>query len=219
MLLFTEHIDEPLQLVSEAVGGQKKLHLEGIFMQADIRNRNKRVYPKTVLEEAVSAYNSGYVAKGRAVGELNHPDGPRVNLDKVSHLITKLEWSGSNVMGKAMILENMPMGLMAKNLIEGGVQLGVSSRGVGNMDKSSGSMTKFIATAVDIVHDPSAPETFVNGVMEGVDYIITEDGAIAENQHRVIEDIKRTIHKTPRRIIKETQEKLFEEYIRSLTIK
>lgn len=219
MLLFTEHVEESLQLITEAAeNGKKKLYLEGIFMQADIRNRNRRVYPKAILEDAVSTYTSNYVAKGRAVGELNHPDGPRVNLDKVSHLITELNWVDSDVHGKALILENMPMGLMAKNLIEGGVQLGVSSRGVGDMDKAKGIMKKFIATAVDIVHDPSAPQTFVNGVMEGVNYIVQDDGTISERQEKLIEEIQQTIHKTPKRLIKETQSKLFEEYINSLTI-
>jgi hypothetical protein len=112
----------------------------------------------------------------------------------------------------------MPSGLLAKNLIEGGVQLGVSSRGVGDMNKSTGVMNKFIATAVDIVHDPSAPETFVNGVMEGVDYVVKDDGTIGIRQEELLEDIRQTIHKTPKRRIKETQVKLFEQYIQSLTI-
>tara|TARA_R110000764_G_scaffold75260_3_gene151979 strand:+ start:610 stop:1266 length:657 start_codon:yes stop_codon:yes gene_type:complete len=213
MLLYTENIETPLTAVTEDVDGVPQMYLEGIFMQADIKNRNNRVYPLQVLQEAVSLYDTNYVSKNRAVGELNHPTGPRVNLDKVSHMITSLMWEGTNVRGKALILDKMPMGLMARNLMEGGVQLGVSSRGVGDIDKSTGAMRKFIATAVDIVHDPSAPDTFINGVMEGVEYEV-EGGNIVQAQ--LIEHIKKTMHNAPARLIKETQTACFEHYMASL---
>ena len=174
MKLITEHLDEPLIYMTEANDkGEKSAIIEGIFMQAEGKNRNGRIYPKAILEKAVDKYVTDQVSKGRAVGELNHPDGPTVNLDKVSHRITELKWDGNNVMGKALIL-NTPMGQIVKGLMEGGVQLGVSSRGMGSLVRRNGvNMVgeDFILATVDIVQDPSAPEAFVNGIMEGVDWI------------------------------------------------
>ena len=138
MKLITEHLDEPLIYMTEANDkGEKSAIIEGIFMQAEGKNRNGRIYPKAILEKAVDKYVTDQVSKGRAVGELNHPDGPTVNLDKVSHRITELKWDGNNVMGKALIL-NTPMGQIVKGLMEGGVQLGVSSRGMGSLVRRNG---------------------------------------------------------------------------------
>ena len=173
MKLITEHLDTKLEYMTEATAnGEKTAVIEGIFMQAEGKNRNGRIYPKAVLEKAVAKYTAEQVSKGRAVGELNHPEGPTVNLDKVSHRITELNWNGNNVMGKALIL-NTPMGQIVKGLMEGGVQLGVSSRGMGSLVRRNGANMvgeDFILATIDIVQDPSAPEAFVNGIMEGVDW-------------------------------------------------
>ena len=170
----TEHLDTQLEYMTEANdNGEKTAVIEGIFMQAEGKNRNGRIYPKAVLEKAVAKYTAEQVSNGRAVGELNHPEGPTVNLDKVSHRITELNWDGNNVMGKALIL-NTPMGQIVKGLMEGGVQLGVSSRGMGSLVQRNGVNmvgNDFILSTVDIVQDPSAPEAFVNGIMEGVDWV------------------------------------------------
>ena len=141
-------------------------------MQADQKNRNGRVYPMDTMKSAVDKYMTEQVSKGRAVGELNHPEGPTINLDKVSHKITDLRWEGNNVVGKALILDT-PMGQIVKGLMEGGVQLGVSSRGMGSLANKNGVNVvnnDFVLATVDIVQDPSAPEAFVNGIMEGVDW-------------------------------------------------
>ena len=174
MKLMTEHLDTQLEYMTEANdNGEKTAIIEGIFMQAEGKNRNGRIYPKAVLEKAVAKYTAEQVSKGRAVGELNHQEGPTVNLDKVSHRITELNWDGNNVMGKALIL-NTPMGQIVKGLMEGGVQLGVSSRGMGSLVQRNGVNmvgNDFILSTVDIVQDPSAPEAFVNGIMDGVDWV------------------------------------------------
>ena len=175
MKLVTEFNDAGLQYITEAAeGGVKKVRLEGVFMQAEKPNRNKRRYPLPVLKPAVEKYINEQVKTGRAVGELNHPDGPTVNLDKVSHRITELKWDGNNVVGKALILDT-PMGKIVKGLIEGGVQLGVSTRGMGSLQEGRDGIMEvkndFILSTVDIVQDPSAPDAFVNGIMEGVEWV------------------------------------------------
>lgn len=173
MKLITEEI-ESVKVITEQKGGKKSLYIEGIFLQADIKNRNGRMYPMETLSREVGRYNESYVKKGRALGELGHPDGPTVNLDRVSHMITSLKSEGNNFVGKAKILET-PMGKIASSLIESGVQLGVSSRGVGSLIEKNGvrmvSDDFMLATAADIVADPSAPDAFVNGIMEGVEWI------------------------------------------------
>ena len=170
MKLITEHIED-VQVITEAKNdGSKKYIIEGIFMQANKHNRNGRMYPREILESAVNKYVTEQVSKGRAVGELNHPEGPTINLDKVSHKITELSWDGNNVVGKATILDT-PMGLIVQGLLDGEVQVGVSSRGMGSLANKGGVNVvnnDFMLNAVDIVQDPSAPEAFVNGVMEGV---------------------------------------------------
>jgi len=174
MKLITEHNDVELNYITEEKNGKKSLVIEGVFMQAEQKNRNGRIYPKQILENAVNKYNSEQVTKGRAVGELNHPEGPTINLDKVSHKITELNWNGNNVVGKATVL-NTPMGQIVQGLMEGGVQLAVSSRGMGSLETKGGTnyvKSDFMLNAIDVVQDPSAPNAFVNGVMEGVEWIL-----------------------------------------------
>jgi len=173
MKLITEYVENDLNYLTEEKDGKKQYVIEGIFMQAESKNRNGRIYPKAVMEAAVDRYMTEQVSKGRAVGELNHPEGPTINLDKVSHKITELRWEGNNVVGKAQILDT-PMGQIVKGLMEGGVQLGVSSRGMGSLVQKGGVSVvnkDFQLATVDIVQDPSAPEAFVNGIMEGVEWI------------------------------------------------
>ena len=173
MKLITEYTQNQLSYsIEEAKGGKKNTFLEGVFMQAENKNKNGRIYTREVLTTAVDRFVNEQVITGRAVGELNHPDGPSINLDKVSHRITELKWDGNNVMGKALILDT-PMGQIVKGLVEGGVQLGVSSRGMGSLEMKNGSnyvADDFMLNTVDIVQDPSAPNAYVNGIMEGVSY-------------------------------------------------
>ena len=173
MKLITEQIED-VKLVTEGTGDDKKLYIEGVFLQSELKNRNGRMYPFSVLEKEVSRYNEEYVKNKRALGELGHPDGPTVNLDRVSHRITSLKAEGNNFIGKAQILDT-PMGKIAKSLLGEGVQLGVSSRGMGSIDKREDCnvvMDDFmLATAADIVADPSAPDAFVNGIMEGKEWV------------------------------------------------
>ena len=183
-------------------------------MQAEGKNRNGRIYPKAVLEKAVAKYTAEQVSKGRAVGELNHPEGPTVNLDKVSHRITELKWDGDNVMGKALIL-NTPMGQIVKGLMEGGVQLGVSSRGMGSLvRKGDVNMVgkDFILSTVDIVQDPSAPEAFVNGIMEGVDWVW--DNGILKAQE--IEQFETEIKEAKSADMSNVQMKVFKDFLSKL---
>jgi len=173
MKLITEQIED-VKLVTEGTGDDKKLYIEGVFLQSELKNRNGRMYPFSVLEKEVNRYNEEYVKSKRALGELGHPDGPTVNLDRVSHRITSLKAEGNNFIGKAQILDT-PMGKIAKSLLGEGVQLGVSSRGMGSIDKREDCnvvMDDFmLATAADIVADPSAPDAFVNGIMEGKEWV------------------------------------------------
>ena len=195
MKLIAEYNDSNLEVIEEKVNGKKTLCIEGVFMQADAKNRNGRIYEKSILENAVNKYVKEQVSQGRAVGELNHPEGPTINLDKVSHKITELKFDGSNVIGKASIL-NTPMGNIVTGLLEGGVKLGVSSRGMGSLVQKNGTMyvkDDFMLSTVDIVQDPSAPEAFVNGIMEGVDWV-WNNGIL---QPQVIEEIETEIKQAP----------------------
>ena len=215
MKLITEHLDNELEYLSEADSkGNKSATIQGIFMQAEGKNRNGRIYPKAILEKAVAKYSAEQVSKGRAVGELNHPEGPTVNLDKVSHRITELKWDGNNVMGKALIL-NTPMGQIVKGLMEGGVQLGVSSRGMGSLVQRNGVNivgNDFILATVDIVQDPSAPEAFVNGIMEGVDWIW--DNGILKAQE--IEQFETEIKEAKSADMSSVQIKVFKDFLSKL---
>ena len=174
MKLITEEIDS-VEFIVESHGGKKQLYIEGVFLQGEIKNRNGRVYPMATLRREVGRYNENHVQKGRALGELGHPEGPTVNLDRVSHKIVSLRESGSNFVGKAKIL-NTPMGKIASSLIEEGVKLGVSSRGVGSLKMTREGVNVvgddfMLSTAADIVSDPSAPDAFVEGIMEGKDWV------------------------------------------------
>jgi hypothetical protein len=212
MKLITEYTENDVQcIVEKKENGDKNFVIEGIFAQAEGKNRNGRIYPKNVMENAVNKYVDSQVKTGRAVGELNHPDGPTVNLDKVSHLITDLRMEGNNVMGKARIL-NTPMGKIVQGLLEGGVQLGVSTRGMGSLEQRNGVMyvkDDFMLNTVDIVQDPSAPQAFVNGIMEGVEWV-WNNGII---EAREIERIETEIRKTPRADLYEAQTREFKNFL------
>ena len=184
MKLITEEISS-VKFITEGKGAKKKMYIEGVFLQGDIKNRNGRMYPVGTLSKEVERYNESFVQKGRALGELGHPDGPTVNLDRVSHKITSLKQEGNNFMGKAQLLDT-PMGKIAKSLIGEGVTLGVSSRGVGSLKENRDGCKVvgedfMLATAADIVADPSAPDAFVSGIMEGKEWV-WEGGILREQQ-------------------------------------
>jgi len=183
MKLIAEFNEQNVQCIVEKNDkGEKSYVIEGVFAQAEQKNRNGRVYPRRIMENAVAKYVDEQVSKNRAVGELNHPEGPTVNLDKVSHLITDLHFEGNDVVGKASILDT-PMGKIVKGLLEGGVNLGVSTRGMGSLEQRGGASyvkDDFILSTVDIVQDPSAPGAFVNGIMEGVDWVWDNGHLIAQ---------------------------------------
>ena len=218
MKLIAEYTEQNLEVLTEAdEKGNKKYAIEGVFMQANKKNRNGRIYPKPIMEKALNKYNTEQVAKGRAVGELNHPEGPTVNLDKVSHKIERLEFKGDDVVGKATILET-PMGKIVKGLLDGGVQLGVSTRGMGSLARENNAMVvqpDFMLNAVDIVQDPSAPNAFVNGVMEGVEWVW--NNGIIEARH--IEQMETEIKKAPRADLYETQVREFKNFLSLLKTK
>lgn len=211
MKLITEHV-EVIRFITEAKeDGGKNYIIEGVFMQANKPNRNGRVYPREILESAVNKYVTEQVSKGRAVGELNHPEGPTINLDKVSHKITELNWDGNNVVGKATILDT-PMGKIVKGLLDGEVQVGVSSRGMGSLANKGGVNVvnnDFMLNAVDIVQDPSAPEAFVNGVMEGVEWIY-ENGIFKQQE---IEQFETEVKRAPNA---DMQMKAFKDFLSKL---
>ena len=212
MKLIAEYQENDIQcIVEKKENGDKNFIIEGIFAQAEQKNRNGRVYPKQIMENAVNKYVEDQVSKKRAVGELNHPEGPTVNLDKVSHLITDLRFEGNDVMGKAQILDT-PMGQIVKGLLEGGVQLGVSTRGMGSLEQKNGVMyvrDDFILNTVDIVQDPSAPAAFVNGIMEGVEWI-WNNGVI---EPQVIEQMETEIKTTPKKHLYETQVREYKNFL------
>src|SRR6056300_1318783 len=217
MKLIAEYVDNELEILTEEKNGKKSYAIEGVFMQAEAKNRNGRIYPRQVMENAVGKYNSEQVVPGRAVGELNHPEGPTVNLDKVSHKIESLDWKGNDVVGKATIL-NTPMGKIVEGLLDGGVRVGVSTRGMGSLQRGGGAMmvgNDFMLNAVDIVQDPSAPNAFVNGVMEGVEWI-WNNGIIEARQ---IEQMETEIKKAPRKDLYETQVREFKNFLSLLKSK
>ena len=212
MKLIAEYTEQNIECLVEAKeGGGKNYTIEGVFAQAEQKNRNGRIYPKAIMEGAVDKYVTEQVSQNRAVGELNHPEGPTVNLDKVSHKITELSWKGNDVVGKAQVLDT-PMGNIVKGLLEGGVQLGVSTRGMGSLEEKSGIMyvkDDFVLNTVDIVQDPSAPTAFVNGIMEGVEWVW--NNGIIEPQ--VIEQMETEIKKAPRADLYETQTREFKNFL------
>jgi hypothetical protein len=214
MKLITEHIED-VQYVTEEKNGKKSSFIEGIYMQAEQKNRNGRVYPKAVLEREANRYCTEYVNKNRAFGELGHPDSPSINLDRVSHMITKLQADGNNFVGKAKIM-NTPNGTIVKSLLDGGANLGVSTRGVGSLRPSNGYQLVQddfrLATAADIVADPSAPDAFVQGIMENKEWIMTPHGW----QEKDLEQAQRIIKSVSQNQIEEVSLQLFENFIRRL---
>jgi len=216
MKLITEEVSQ-VEFITEKVNGKKCMFIEGIFLQGDICNRNGRMYPMQTLAREVKRYNEAFVCKGRALGELGHPDGPTVNLDRVSHKIVSLEQDGSNFRGKAQLLET-PMGKIAKSLIGEGVCLGVSSRGVGSL-KMTNEGHKIVgedfmlATAADIVADPSAPDAFVQGIMEGKEWV-WEGGILRE---KLAESTQRRINTlVDQKRLEEHKLELFNEFLSNL---
>ena len=212
MKLIREEIETAKVLVEEK-DGKKHMFIEGIFLQGNLKNRNGRFYPTEVLEKEVGRYNESYVSKGRALGELGHPDGPTVNLDRVSHKIIDLHREGNNFVGKAKLLET-PMGVIAKNLLDEGVSLGVSSRGMGSLrDTNEGYKVVgedfMLATAADIVADPSAPDAFVNGIMEGVDWVWDAGLLKARDSQLVVaeETTEPVAVKEPEKVVEQAIEK------------
>ena len=213
MKLIAEYTESNLEVLVEQDKdtNKKKYIIEGVFAQANKKNRNGRIYPMPVMEKAVGNYVDKQVSKGRAVGELNHPDGPTVNLDKVSHKIDNLQIKGDDVMGRATILET-PMGKIVQGLLDGGVQLGVSTRGMGSLMNNGQAMIvkdDYMLNAVDIVQDPSAPSAFVNGVMEGVDWI-WNNGVI---EPQAIERMETEIKKAPKRSLYEVEVRQFKNFL------
>jgi hypothetical protein len=214
MKLITESIED-IQILTEEKDGKKTLYIEGVFLQGEIKNRNGRIYPFGVLQKEVERYSEEYVRAGRALGELGHPDGPTVNLDRVSHKITSLKAEGTNFIGKARILDT-PMGSIAKNLLGEGVKLGVSSRGMGTLKEENGvkyvSDDFMLATAADIVADPSAPDAFVNGIMEGKEWV-WEGGLLRERQ---IQEMKKEIDNASKANLEERMLSAFDQFLSNL---
>ena len=214
MKLITEQIED-VQILTEEKNGKKLLYIEGVFLQSELKNRNGRMYPFDVLNREVERYNEEYVKSKRALGELGHPDGPTINLDRVSHRIVSLQAEGNNFMGKAQILDT-PMGNIAKSLLEEGVQLGVSSRGMGSIDKKEDvNIVRddfMLTTAADIVADPSAPDAFVNGIMEGKEWV-WNNGIL---QEREIAKYQRYMDEATRRTMEEKTLKVFEHFLSNL---
>ena len=216
MKLITEDIQQ-VKFITEGKGPSKKMFIEGVFLQGDICNRNGRMYPIHTLMKEVKRYNESFICKGRALGELGHPDGPTVNLDRVSHKIINLEQRGSNFFGKAQLLET-PMGKIAKALIAEGVCLGVSSRGVGSLrvthqgHKIVGE-DFMLATAADLVADPSAPDAFVQGIFEGKEWVFV-NGKLTEE---LIEKTNRKINTlVDQKLLEEYKTQLFEDFLANL---
>ena len=214
MRLIAEEITNVDFLVEEREG-KKNYFIEGIFLQAELKNRNNRMYPLGTLQKEVAKYDENYIQKGRALGELGHPDGPSINLDRVSHKITNLKQEGNNFIGKAKLLET-PMGKIAKDLLSEGVKLGVSSRGMGSIRKEENCsvvMDDFmLATAADIVADPSAPDAFVNGIMEGKEWV-WDNGVLKE---ATVAEIKTEIDQATLINLQERKISAFAKFLKSL---
>ena len=216
MKLITEEVQK-VKFVTEGKGSNKKLYIEGVFLQGNIKNRNGRMYPVETLEREVGRYNESFIKKGRALGELGHPEGPTVNLDRVSHKITSLTREGNNFRGKAQLL-NTPMGKIASSLLDEGVMLGVSSRGVGSLRTTNEGYKVvgedfMLATAADIVADPSAPDAFVSGIMEGKEWV-WEGGILREELAEKTQ--KRINTLVDQRKLEEQKLNLFNEFLSNL---
>ena len=215
MKLITETIENIEVLTEQNANGKKDYKIKGIFMQADIKNRNGRIYPVGTLAKEVKRYNEQFINKKRAFGELGHPDGPTVNLERVSHMITSLKPEGKNFIGEAKIMDT-PYGKIVKNLIDEGAQLGVSSRGLGSLQSGSqGNVVGkdfYLATAADIVADPSAPDAFVEGIMEGKEWV-WDNGVLKSME---VEKYKEEIEKTKRAELAEAKASIFNDFLSKL---
>jgi|TARA_Y100000289_G_scaffold1787_1_gene1686 hypothetical protein len=214
MRLIAEEITQ-IDFLCEEKEGKKNYFIEGVFLQAELKNRNGRMYPLRTLSREVAKYDENYIQKGRALGELGHPDGPSINLDRVSHKIMSLKEDGNNFIGKAKLLDT-PMGSIAKNLLDEGVRLGVSSRGMGSIRKEENCnvvMDDFmLATAADIVADPSAPDAFVDGIMEGKEWV-WDNGILKES---AVAEIKTEIDEATLINLQERKISAFEKFLKSL---
>ena len=215
MKLITEEI-EKVEVITEGTGSNKRLYITGPFLQSEVVNRNGRMYPLPIMEREVKRYNENYVQKGRALGELGHPDGPTVNLDRVSHKIVTLEQKGNNWIGKAQILST-PMGKIAESLLNDGVCLGVSSRGIGSLRENNKGYKEvgedfMLATAADIVADPSAPDAFVSGIMEGVEWV-WNNGVLEQKISRIHKRINTLVDSKQ---LEENKLNLFNDFLNSL---
>tara|TARA_Y100000004_G_scaffold171955_1_gene208388 strand:- start:1458 stop:2102 length:645 start_codon:yes stop_codon:yes gene_type:complete len=214
MKLISEEIQDAEYLV-EDVGGKKNYKIKGVFLQSDIKNRNGRIYPKQVMMKEVNRYQQEFVNKKRAFGELGHPDGPTVNLERVSHMITSLKQDGSNFIGEAKIM-NTPYGKIVKGLIDEGAQLGVSSRGMGSLEQRNGAnyvkSDFMLATAADIVADPSAPDAFVQGIMESKEWV-WDNGRLVE---RDVEAWRKEIRDASTRKLEEKKLEIFGKFLKNL---
>ena len=215
MKLITEEISNAEYIVEEAGNGKKNYSIKGVFMQSDVKNRNGRIYPKEILQKEVLRYNREFIEKKRAFGELGHPDGPTVNLERVSHMINALYPEGSNFIGEARVLDT-PYGKIVKSLIDEGARLGVSSRGMGTLTSIGGANVVkddfYLATAADIVADPSAPDAFVEGIMEGKEWV-WDNGILKEQE---INKLKLQVESKERMTRAEKNAKVFESFLKKL---
>ena len=220
MKLITEVVED-IQYISEAKeSGKKSYFIEGPFMQGNIKNRNGRVYPTEVLDKEVARYNKEYVSKNRAYGELGHPQGPTINLERVSHMITKLERDGDNYIGRAKIMTETPYGAIVKSLMDEGAQLGVSSRGMGSLKQNTKGVAEvqndfYLATAADIVADPSAPNAFVEGIMEGAEWIFNEQNGTWK-QIQVADQMRTEMKKMSAAEVEAKKFAMFEQFLNNL---
>ena len=217
MKLIKEHTEEVKLIVEEAKGTKEKQYfIEGVFLQSNLKNRNGRMYPREIMEKEVSRYNKEYTDKNRAFGELGHPDSPTINLDRVSHMIKSLKVEGNNFVGRAKVMDT-PFGKIVKSLIDEGAQLGVSSRGMGSLVARNGvNLVQddfMLATAADIVADPSAPDAFVEGVMEGREWVYNA----STKSWMIAEQIRNDIRKMTAKQVVENQARMFDTFLNSLT--
>jgi len=216
MKLIKELVEE-VQFVSEGNGDKKSYFIEGVFLQSNLQNRNGRIYPKEVMKKEVERYMKQYVDSKRAFGELGHPDGPTINLDRVSHMIVSLREDGNNFIGKAKIMDT-PMGKIAKNLLDEGAKLGVSSRGLGSLKVNNEGINEvqddfYLATAADIVADPSAPDAFVQGIMENKEWMFI-DGVWT---YQTMDETKKLIEQTKRQQLEEVKLRVFENFLKTIS--
>jgi hypothetical protein len=216
MKLISELVEE-VEFISEGVGSTKNYFIEGVFLQSNIKNRNGRLYPKEIMKKEVGRYMKEYVDSKRAFGELGHPEGPGINLDRVSHMIVSLTENGDNFIGRAKIMDT-PMGKIAKNLLDEGAKLGVSSRGMVSMVANKEGVNEvqgdfYLATAADIVADPSAPDAFVRGIMENADWMFVNGSWTYEK----IDETKKLIEQTSRKQLEEVKLRVFENFLSSIS--